>query len=43
MAKVTFREERYKGCGLCIQVCPKKIIRENQEKLNVKVIFRRSG
>ncbi len=24
MAKVTFREERCKGCGLCIEVCPKK-------------------
>lgn len=39
MAKVTFREERCKGCGLCIHVCPKKIIRENQEKLNAKGYF----
>lgn len=36
MAKVTFREERCKGCGLCIHVCPKKIIVENSEKLNAK-------
>lgn len=35
MARVTFREERCKGCGLCISVCPKKII-EFSEKLNVK-------
>ena len=35
MAKVTFREERCKGCGHCIQVCPKKII-SFSEKLNVK-------
>lgn len=27
MAKVTFNETRCKGCELCINVCPKKIIR----------------
>ena len=26
MPKVTFREERCKGCELCTKVCPKKII-----------------
>lgn len=26
MARVTFREERCKGCGLCINVCPKQIL-----------------
>lgn len=35
MARVTFREERCKGCGLCIQVCPVKIIAFG-DKLNVK-------
>ncbi len=35
MPKVIFREERCKGCGHCIQVCPKKII-SFSEKLNVK-------
>ena len=34
MAKVTFREERCKGCGLCVNACPKKIVALNQEKLN---------
>ncbi len=24
--KVTFRQDWCKGCGLCIEVCPKKII-----------------
>lgn len=35
MAKVIFREERCKGCGNCITVCPVKIINFS-EKLNVK-------
>ncbi|MDA3846269.1 MAG: 4Fe-4S binding protein [Vallitaleaceae bacterium] len=26
MARVTFNEERCKGCGLCTSACPKKII-----------------
>ena len=26
MAKVIFKEERCKGCGHCINICPKKII-----------------
>jgi 2-oxoglutarate ferredoxin oxidoreductase subunit delta len=26
MPKVTFREERCKGCGQCILACPKQII-----------------
>ncbi|MBS3939120.1 MAG: 4Fe-4S dicluster domain-containing protein [Peptococcaceae bacterium] len=26
MAKVTFNEERCKGCELCIHVCPVKIV-----------------
>jgi 2-oxoglutarate ferredoxin oxidoreductase subunit delta len=27
MNQVTFRQERCKGCGLCVQACPKGIIR----------------
>ena len=27
MTMVTFNEEVCKGCGLCISVCPKKIIK----------------
>jgi 2-oxoglutarate ferredoxin oxidoreductase subunit delta len=27
MAKVSFREDRCKGCGLCKLACPKKIIK----------------
>lgn len=35
MPKVTFREERCKGCGQCIIACPKKIITFSN-KLNEK-------
>ncbi|AKN30701.1 2-oxoacid:acceptor oxidoreductase [Clostridium carboxidivorans P7] len=35
MAKVTFREERCKGCGHCIEACPKKII-SFADRLNAK-------
>lgn len=35
MAKVSFREDRCKGCGHCIEVCPKKIIGFS-DKLNNK-------
>lgn len=35
MAKVTFNEERCKGCGLCVTACPKNII-ALQEKINSK-------
>lgn len=34
--KVTFKEERCKGCELCVFVCPKKIISLNTEKINAK-------
>ncbi len=36
MPKVTFNEERCKGCKLCITVCPKKIVEMDAEKLNLK-------
>ncbi|SHJ75955.1 2-oxoglutarate ferredoxin oxidoreductase subunit delta [Clostridium cavendishii DSM 21758] len=35
MAKVTFREDRCKGCGHCILACPKSII-SFSSKLNEK-------
>ncbi|SKA82714.1 2-oxoglutarate ferredoxin oxidoreductase subunit delta [Clostridium sp. USBA 49] len=34
MARVIFREERCKGCGNCINVCPKTII-SFRDKLNL--------
>lgn len=36
MAKVTFSEERCKGCGLCETACPKGIIALAKEKINAK-------
>ena len=35
MAKVTFNEQRCKGCGLCVSACPKNII-SFADKLNAK-------
>ncbi|MDR1117639.1 MAG: 4Fe-4S binding protein [Oscillospiraceae bacterium] len=36
MGKVTFNRDKCKGCGLCVGVCPKKIVRLSTEKLNAK-------
>ena len=36
MNKVTFREERCKGCELCVNACPKKIIALAKDRLNAK-------
>lgn len=36
MSKVEFREERCKGCGLCVSVCPRKIIKLKSDQLNEK-------
>lgn len=36
MAKVIFDEERCKGCGLCVEVCPKKIITISSKRINSK-------
>ncbi|MCX7715396.1 MAG: 4Fe-4S dicluster domain-containing protein [Clostridia bacterium] len=36
MPKVNFDSERCKGCELCISVCPKKIIKIADDKINSK-------
>ena len=36
MAKVTFDTDRCKGCGLCIDVCPKKLLVLATDQLNKK-------
>lgn len=32
--KLTIREERCKGCELCVSVCPKGVLQINKEKPN---------
>jgi 2-oxoglutarate ferredoxin oxidoreductase subunit delta len=36
MAKVTFKEDICKGCGLCTTVCPKKIVIMKENTFNSK-------
>jgi 2-oxoglutarate ferredoxin oxidoreductase subunit delta len=35
MPKVTFNADRCKGCGLCVEACPKKILIMS-DRLNAK-------
>ena len=34
--KVYFEQDSCKGCGLCVAVCPKKILKLDEEKINAK-------
>ena len=36
MANVSFNEDLCKGCGLCVEACPKKILQLDKERLNTK-------
>lgn len=36
MPKVTFREDLCKGCGLCVEACPKKILEIAGDQINKK-------
>lgn len=36
MPKVSFDKERCKGCALCVEACPKKIVILSKEKMNAK-------
>ncbi|MBN1776519.1 MAG: 4Fe-4S binding protein [Clostridiales bacterium] len=36
MASVTVNEELCKGCGLCVDACPKNIMRLDSAKINQK-------
>ena len=36
MAKVTFKKDLCKGCGLCITACPNKIIALSKDEINLK-------
>lgn len=36
MAKLTFRTDRCKGCGLCVSACPKGLLAIAKDKINQK-------
>ena len=36
MAKLTFRTDRCKGCGLCVSACPKGLLTIAKDKINQK-------
>jgi len=36
MAKAIIDENTCKGCGLCVQVCPKKILELAADRINAK-------
>lgn len=36
MNRVTFKTDLCKGCGLCVEACPKKLIRLSPTALNAK-------
>ena len=36
MSKVTFDENRCKGCELCTTVCPVKIVVMDKDRINIK-------
>lgn len=36
MAKLTFKTDNCKGCGLCVDVCPKKVLHLATDKINKK-------
>jgi len=36
MQKIIIQESACKGCGLCVDVCPKKILRLDTGRVNVK-------
>lgn len=36
MAKLTFKTENCKGCGLCVEACPKQILEIAKDIINSK-------
>lgn len=36
MAKLTFNSDSCKGCGLCVEACPKGLIHIDKTSLNLK-------
>ena len=36
MAKLTFKTDLCKGCGLCVNACPKGVLEIARDKINLK-------
>ncbi len=36
MAKLTFETDLCKGCGLCVNACPKNLLVLSKDKINLK-------
>ena len=36
MIKLTFKVDNCKGCGLCVDACPKKLLRISPDAINKK-------
>ncbi|MBQ3791814.1 MAG: 4Fe-4S binding protein [Clostridia bacterium] len=36
MAKLTFRSDACKGCGLCVDACPKHLLKLSEDIINKK-------
>lgn len=36
MAKITFKEDLCKGCGLCVEACPKGLLSLTADRINAK-------
>ncbi len=36
MAKLSFRTDLCKGCGLCVNACPKQVLAISKDKINAK-------
>ena len=36
MAKLTFQTDLCKGCGLCVEACPKGVLAIAKDKINLK-------
>jgi len=39
MARTEFLEDRCKGCGLCVSVCPRKIVILRTDRMNSKGFY----
>ena len=36
MEKITINQDKCKGCGLCVEICPRKVLQLDKLKVNPK-------